>query len=218
MDIKKKDLKKNIDLAEFFGIMLGDGNIYINKRSGHYLIRVFIGKREVDYRLYVSRLIKKIFGVTPKYYLFRQSEYVLYFNSKSIAYLLLDLGLVHGDKKRNKVRIPHWIFANSNYLKACIRGLVDTDDCLYKKYKYPKILQIEFYSGVLTLLLDFRRALIRLGFKVSRIIQRKNGAAPKCGIYSKEEVKRYCDEIGFKNPKHLNLIKKVMPRWCSGRA
>ena len=113
------------------------------------------------------------------------------------------------NKKKNKIRIPSWIYTNNDYLKACIRGLVDTDGCLYKKYKYPRILQIEFYSAIPTLLSDFRRIMMKLGFKVSKIIQRKNGAAPKCGIYSKRGVQKYCTTVGFKNPRYINLIKEV---------
>ena len=42
-------------------------------------------------------------------------------------YTLNNFGIKPGNKKQNNVGIPNWIFDSKKYLRACIRGLIDTD-------------------------------------------------------------------------------------------
>jgi len=54
---------KNENLAEFIGLMLGDGNLYSQKSTSNYQIRIaFNSEKEYDYLLFVKNLIKKIFS------------------------------------------------------------------------------------------------------------------------------------------------------------
>jgi hypothetical protein len=83
---KKRGLKlpkePSEELAEFIGIVLGDGNIFSYKKGkkiGYYSIRI-AGDSKYNYlKEYVSDLIKKLFNVSPKYHKLknRNVEYIL---------------------------------------------------------------------------------------------------------------------------------------------
>jgi len=47
-------------------------------------------------------------------------------------------GLKHGNKKSSNVRIPELVFSDNNYLRACVRGIFDTDGTVFPKYTNPK--------------------------------------------------------------------------------
>src|SRR3989344_6006977 len=55
--------KKNERLAEFFGIMLGDGNIYVQKKTGNYQIRIAFNGDERSYIDYVNELFYNLFKI-----------------------------------------------------------------------------------------------------------------------------------------------------------
>ncbi|MBI4035707.1 LAGLIDADG family homing endonuclease [Candidatus Daviesbacteria bacterium] len=60
---------------------------------------------------------------------------------------LTSKGLSLGNKVCLQVGVPNWILSKEDYIKACIRGLIDTDGSFVlhrytikgKIYTYPKI-------------------------------------------------------------------------------
>lgn len=196
--------------AELIGIMLGDGNIYVDPATGQYQVRITGHENEADYlKEHVAVLLSECFRVKSRtYHHSTRKGITLYVYSKRLVSDLLKLGLKAGNKKINRVSIPNWIWKDNACMIACIRGLIDTDGCVYKKYSNPKILQIEYYSAIPSLLNDLRKALKKLGFKVSKITAGKR-ETPKCGIYAKDEVIRYCGVIGFNNPKYKLMTQHI---------
>jgi len=109
-------------LAEFIGIMLGDGNLYQNKEKGHYMIRItghLIDDKE-HHELHVRSLFLDLFKKEMRVKCYKDRR-VLYYYGKEIFNQLLDFGLISGNKLKNNIKIPEWIFANKGYIKACIR-------------------------------------------------------------------------------------------------
>ena len=53
-------------------------------------------------------------------------------HSLKLINFLEDKGFKPGNKIKNKLRIPSWIKNNRKFLKACLRGLYDTDGSVYK--------------------------------------------------------------------------------------
>lgn len=49
----------------------------------------------------------------------------------SLVEFLLSQGLIRGDKIKGGMKIPGWILRKPAYTVACVRGLMDTDGCLY---------------------------------------------------------------------------------------
>ena len=134
--------EKNEELAEFLGILLGDGNL--NKSSNCITI---VGSLEEDsyYRFHVMPLIKRLFQISPKLRN-RNDRNAIYidFNSKEIMdYLTNSIGLVRGNKINAK--IPNLIKNDVSLIPSFLRGLFDTDGCFKfskqgsQKNYYPRI-------------------------------------------------------------------------------
>lgn len=204
--IEIKVPEKNEKLAELIGIILGDGNISYRKgkKLGVYQVNI-AGHKELDkeYHLnYVLPLFEELFGVKPaeKLSKIKNGRYVVV-SSKRVVNFFVDNGLKHGDKIKNQTTIPLWIKENDSYLKACLRGLFDTDGCIYKLTNQNSH-QIGFTNKNQTLLNDVRNGLLSIGIGVSKITKGKDIVITK-----KSELSKFLNEVGFSNSKHLNKVK-----------
>jgi intein/homing endonuclease len=193
----------SIILAEMVGIILGDGNLW-EKEGGYYYVRICGDSiKDKDYLInYVCPLFKKLFGVSPNIIKHKtHNELFLSKGNKDIIFTLKKFGLKTGDKIKNDVGIPDWVFDSKDYLKACIRGLVDTDGSVCpitgRNYSY-----IWFSSNIPRLRSDFSKAMALLGIQTSKWNYKK-GHAPEVYIGSKKSIERFFKEVGFSNLKHL---------------
>ena len=91
------------DLAEFWGIMAGDG--YMNKYGQYFSLAEIAGDSRLDREyllLYVNHLIKRLFNINPSL-CFKKNENTMYLRIMSKGFLeYLDFG-----QERNK-RLP-WL-------------------------------------------------------------------------------------------------------------
>lgn len=187
------------ELAEIIGIMLGDGNIW--ERKGFYYVRIAgHSKNDREYLLkHVKPLFKNIFNIKMGIYKHKSNnELFLTKGSKDLVFTLKYYGLKSGDKIKKGNRIPKWIFESDDYIKACIRGLIDTDGTVLpitgRPYSY-----IWFTSGNYHLREDFENAMKKLGYKIAKW---NHNGTPETYIGRKELIRKYYKEIGFNNPKH----------------
>lgn len=194
------------ELAEFIGIMLGDGGVSQGQ------ISITLGyTTDKDYVPYIRRLIYKLFTAKTSLYRSTSQDFIrIRVSGINLVKNLLILGLVKGNKvKHPQFDVPYWIFDDRRYIKACIRGLIDTDGCVHKKTRKEKN-GIEYRSIGIThssCSTPLQNSIIRLfnilGFKVSR----SGTTIYLCG---REQVTRYIKEIGFSNPKHLKRYKNFL--------
>ncbi|MEK9194307.1 MAG: LAGLIDADG family homing endonuclease [Patescibacteria group bacterium] len=192
---KRKDVsvprKYTSQLAEFFGIMLGDGAL------SHFQVVVTLGDKEMEYAKYVAKLIKDVFVVNPKISIRRTGYKDVYFGSVDVTNWLFREGLVR-NKVKSQVDAPSWIFKNKRFIKGFVRGFFDTDGSVYR-LKYG--IQISFSNSSAPLLRSLNHMLNHLGYKESRI------SGVRFYITKRSDVKRFFKEIAPKNPKHLNRFK-----------
>lgn len=204
---KAPNLSEN--LAELCGIILGDGHLeyyqdgkkirsYGLTVTGHSLEDLNFLKK------HVNNLIKQLFDYSSRYKgsSTKQAIYLIV-NGKKLVEFFTEIGIKSGNKKTHNQGIPNWILDNENYLKACLRGLIDTDGSIHYISKNNRNLRICFTSYIPKLIDDVRNAFLKLGFHPSKII--------KCNqifLTRKENIQRYIDTIGFNNDKHLNRIKR----------
>ena len=180
------------DLAEFFGIMMGDGHINPNQ------VIVTLGTKELDYVNYVSNLMEKIFYTKPSIFTrpspVKNNKYRnVYFGSVVAVKWLREKGLVQ-NKVKSQVDIPQWIFSKNTFMRAFTRGFFDTDGSIYK-LKFG--IQISFTNHSLPLLKSLHRLLIKLGYSPSRISGNK-----RIYITRVQDVKKFFREIQPQNSKH----------------
>lgn len=189
------NLKISEKLAELLGIITGDGNIYIDKSSGVYQVKICLdAKTEIDYALeFVLPLLQDVLQTLCSWYFGLKNEIFVYFNRKDATMIIKDLV----DKKK----IPSFLWDNDKLLKAYIRGLIDTDGSVFSKTTNKSIAQIEFYQKIESLTEDVRRALLKLGINCSKCMKKKTKYC--VGIYGKTEVEKYFNMIGFSNLKNL---------------
>ena len=203
--------RKSPELAEFVGIMLGDGNCQVIKEKSIYQIRIF-GHKEDDFEYlvhYISPLFEKLFGIKPSLKFPREKNaLVLFKQSKELVFTLQHFGIKAGNKTLNGTTIPKWIFEDKELLKACIRGLIDTDGCVCPKTTKHKTPTIWFNSASPKLRKSFEKAFKLLGYQVSKWSEKNKGTAKQCSIGKSSEVLRYYKEIGFHNSKHRNRFLK----------
>lgn len=207
----KRELKfpeKCEELAEFVGIMLGNGNMFSLNRPGVCLncIRV-VGNSltEKEYLFnFIKPLMESLFGARVCTYANNRHEIFLIVHGKALVKFMQKIGIVCGNKIKAKATIPMWISKNKRYLAACVRGLIDTDGSIYPlKPHYPNLLQICFKSKNPRLLEDMRISFKRLDYHPSKITWNK--------IYltRQAEIDRYVEEIRFSNSHHFERYLAV---------
>lgn len=202
---------KNEKLAEVIGAILGDGNVNYYKKGkkiGVYQIKIAGDSRlDKDYHMiYLNNLFFELFGLNGKEILSKiGNTRFINFSSKKLVEFFIKEGLKSGDKIENQVTIPEWIWGKNAYLKACLRGLIDTDGSIFKmSNKDPKLMRIGFTNHNKTLLEDTRKTFIILGFHPSKIINNR-----QFYLSRQEEISKYLKEIGFSNKKHQDRLLRL---------
>jgi len=201
-------LKPSTQVAEIIGTILGDGSL--SEKNGAYVVSICgHSKDDKEYLLnFVKKLFEKVFNIELKHRYHRsRNEIILYVYNKRVVEELKNLGLPCGNKKKNNVEIPKWVFKNSSFLKACIRGLIDTDGSVFPKTTNAHLPQIEFSSKIPKLRNSFIKGLKKLGFNPSRPHSKDNR---NVGLYSRRDVYKYIKEIGFNNLKHKLKIERIL--------
>lgn len=204
---KQKPIKEphySEKLAEFTGIILGDGSI-----SKKQIIITLHKKDDREYGNFITNLIEKLFNVPVGTYNKENINAVNYIVSrkKLVEFCIDKLGLKTGNKVKQQVDIPKWIKENKKYSIACVRGLMDTDGCVFKhtyksngkEYSYKKISFTNYSKplreSVHTILSDNK---ITSRFSQGRDVR----------IDSKKDVHKYFQTFGSNNPKHLKKYKE----------
>lgn len=195
--------QRSCDLAEFVGIMLGDGHL-----ARYQLIITLHAETDKQYSLFVSSLIKNLFNVPVKIHRRQGSQaLVLIVSRVELVKLCKKIGLIAGDKIKNQIDIPAWIKKSEKYSISCLRGLVDTDGCVFshryrsgsRYYAYKKISFTSYSEPLRRSVFDIMK---RIGLK-PRFAQRRDIRLDRKGC-----VRRYFDVVGTNNPKHLNRFAR----------
>ena len=188
------------ELAEFIGIVLGDGCISQRQIaiSLHY-------KDDKAYSKYVVSLIKKLFSVPIGVYYCKKDSVIDFVVSRTelVRYCTGKLGLKKGSKVKQQVDIPEWVKRNKEYLIACVRGLVDTDGCIFQhKYKvngkwyfYKKLAFSNRSKPLLKSVFDFLK-MLNMNPRITR-----DGKDVR--LESKQGLRLYFSIINSHNPKYL---------------
>jgi len=194
-------INKNKCLAELVGIILGDGSFFINKKVAE--LDIAFNLSEENYCNYVKRLLERTINSNVRKKYEKKSNCVhLRIGKRKITEKLLSVSLiVSGNKIKNQVTIPNWIWENVEFLKYCIKGLIDTDGSLYRlRPHWPNLFQLSFKNNNKRLLEDVRKAIVILGFKPSRVF------GNRIVITRQDEIKKYFKVVGTNNLKYSPVV------------
>src|SRR3989344_308793 len=135
--------KPSPQLAEFAGIMIGDGGMTKNQ------IIITVGRVDEDYSYYIEKLLKRLFSVRVSRYYLKNSACISIVVSRRELVLFCNqvLGLKIGNKLKQNLDIPAWVKGTLNFEINCVRGLIDTDGCIFnevhkiksKTYSYKRL-------------------------------------------------------------------------------
>lgn len=184
-------------LAEFIGIMLGDGCL-----SSQFQVGVsFNAETDAAYGRYLQRLFRGLFGLTAT--IQRRTDthgWTVVGSSRALVEYLQAVGLVRGSKVAHQVDVPSWIWTRRSYQKACLRGLMDTDGSIYR---YRHCVYGHRYCHVALCFTNHSKPLLK---SVERILTRFDFCprVRRYGVYlhRQDEIQRYFRAIGSQNPKH----------------
>ncbi len=186
------------ELAEFFGILLGDGSVT------KYYTKVHLNLiADKGYEDKVCKLIDKIFSNVNLCIMQRPARgtYEIQISSKEVSDYIFSIGF---DPKTRT--IPFWIISNVDFTKRTIRGLFDTEGSigikkLSGKSKVSIYKQLTFTNKNSNILNFITQSLERLGYKPNK------NATRNVYISNAKDIKRYFQDIGTSNPKLEKKLK-----------
>jgi len=181
------EFTKNGDLAEFIGVVLGDGHIHKFQRTES--LAIFSNANNPGFIQRYADLLERIFKKRPcvapsdkKGGCVRIRIY-----QKNIS---KRLGIPTGARKDAKIKIPQWILKNKAYLIRCLRGLYEAEGS-FSVHKPTSTYKFFFSNKNETLLYFVYQALKDLGFYSNR-------SGYKVQISRKEEVYKCKKLIQFR--------------------
>ncbi len=236
IELSNNDIRRGIrlptiltkELAEFMGIMVGDGHLgyykgrYSNgKKYVTYQIKIACNKREDLYISYIRNLFYSLFGMQLSYIQDGAPGAILLSrDSKAILGFLNTICEIPLNSKTATVSVPNLIKnATPSIICAFLRGLADTDfslafkDRTHKGHNYP-VLRGSFRSE--NLIRDLETIFQNLGFiycvtyNQRRYDKRKAGYNTISSIYlnGRKNFGKWLDLIGFSNPKFQDKVEK----------
>lgn len=204
----------NSELAEFVGILLGDGSIGIYKsRSGNreliqYRVQITCNSvDDKDYIKYLENLFNHLFSIKPRKS-FRDIKTcdLRTFGRSLVEFLTNNVGLELAPKKGRAI-IPDRYLDNDLELDI-LRGYFDTDGSVVITNNngtiYPRL---EMKICPSPMKDQFINILKRRGFRfgVYTIINNE----VRIQMNGRSQLEKWIKEIGFHNQKHLDKIKKL---------
>jgi len=215
---QKKSHRKNVilpkyssKLAEFFGIMMGDGGI-----NNLWQATITVNSvKDTNYSLFISHLCKELFGIRPAMRKRKErNALVISLASTSVVDFLVSKGLSRGNKLKNGLKIPKWILENKKYRKLCVRGLIDTDGCIFV---HTHRVSGKIYRNIGLCFTSYSPELIFQVAKIFaefKIVPHISSSGRDIYLYRADDVAAYLKTFNTSNDR----IRSVYKKWKDARA
>ena len=204
--------KKSAKLAEFLGILIGDGHL-----SEYQCSLATNSITDIQHAEFVKSTAKNIFGIESKVTLRKsQNAVTVVMSSRSLVLFLEKHGMPIGNKIIKNIGVPEWIKEDLQFKKSFLRGLFDTDGSIFLDHHRIKSKDYFHLGWAVTsyssqLRGDIFQILEELGFRPTCRDTQKS-----VYIRRRKEVVRYFEQIGSHNNKHLTRFKNFVgrvPKW-----
>lgn len=202
-------------LAEFVGIMLGDGHIGIyntkfkDKIKVHRTLKVTLDSRNKEYASYVSQLLSEVL-LTEIHHSYKKTENAVDLathKKELLDFALNDLGLAQSPKW-NKMKIPEK-YSSGELSLYVLKGLFDTDGCLSVfNNNGTSYSRIEIRLCPSPAQEQINKILNEYNFIYT--IQNLERGKSRIRISGKNQLQKWFNLIGSANPIHLNKAKKLI--------
>jgi hypothetical protein len=119
-------LQPSEEVAYFWGIFSGDGSLSQFPRT--QCLCIACDSSHVDLILTYSNLLQKLLEKRVGTYQRRNCTYLRVYGKV----LSEKTGFPCGTKSKNGFALPEWIWTDKTYLRAFVRGLIETDGGFYQ--------------------------------------------------------------------------------------
>ncbi len=207
--------------AELLGLVFGDGSVTYRKgtKSVRFQLRGDATTDREHYETFIIPLCNELIGhavlgkavslITDR----KNNCFGITVESPKLKAFFELLGFPIGEK--NELPIPLWIKENSEFAKAFVRGLFDTDGCIYYRKNNTsksKLHSVGFVSIVSTsknLVFDVSEILTKEKIKHYCTIGKKTNGEKTCYRVQvfKPHVLEFMEIIGSHNPKHITKFQ-----------
>jgi len=184
-------------LAEFVGIILGDGGI-----SDYQISITFNRQTDREYSLFLQKIVKRLFSISSSVISTKSDKGDnVVISSKSLVEFLENMGFKRGSKVRHQINLPVWIWRDRNYQIACLRGMIDTDGSFYS---YHHKTYNKTYCNFAMCFTNHYKPLLESVYKILKILGLNPITSKDNRIYlhRKKDIDRYFSEVDTHNPKH----------------
>lgn len=191
--------KHSHKLAEFLGIMFGDGHL-----SQYQLSVTTNSETDRQHAYFVQELIATLFKlpskVTKKP---NQNALEIVASSKNLVTFIHELGMPIGNKLRAGLTIPYWVQSSKIFSRSFIRGLFDTDGCIYRDSHTINGKRYDHMGWTIT---SYSQSLVH---DILSLLKGWNYfptfKSPQKSVFIRRqaEIHRYFKEIGTSNKKHI---------------
>lgn len=198
-NLEANNMKNNAKLAEFVGIMLGDG--YISYPKNPRIKIAFNSIVDKDYLIIVYKLLQELFHtkIIVEHRKNENTSNLYMFERKVIRSIINEVGLVPSPKW-NRATIPSWVLEDKLELFV-LRGYFDTDGCVVQTNNngllYPRL---EMKVSPSPMQKQFITTLQRYEFNFGAYAIGKGKV--RIQLNGKKELEKWNKIIGFSNPKH----------------
>lgn len=193
--------QKSSLLAEFIGVLLGDGSI------NEHQVRIYNNnKTDRNYAYFIKKIISNLFKMPSTITVRDKNTIIVTASSKNLVDYLVKCGMKKGDKILNGADVPEWILKDKEFSKSCLRGLMDTDGGIYfhnhitqgNRYRHMGLC---FTSHSKTLLNSVHKIFLGLNLNC------KISGGRRIFIYDRKEIGKYMEIIGSHNSKHIERFR-----------
>ncbi|MCF7799229.1 LAGLIDADG family homing endonuclease [Candidatus Woesearchaeota archaeon] len=199
------------EIAELLRALAGDGFIgNYGTRNNQFIVEMTGDNRyEQEYFLYLNAIMQKIEQKQPSVRNPKGNVLTMrYYSKKLFTYFNKQHSFPVG--KKEHILVPQEILKSNNLMRHFIRGLLDTDGCVFfdkrKGYTkpYPRLI---IYTTSHNLFKEVGSYLQKY-FKIhTRIIKRKQSKTSYIiELYGHKQLEQWKKIIGFSNLKHIRKL------------
>lgn len=188
-------------LAEFIGILLGDGSINRSQISIYNN-----NKTDRDYAHLIKRMIRDLFKIDATISVRDKNTIIVTASGKNLIHFLVACGMKEGNKMLNGADVPKWILRNKEFTRHCLRGLIDTDGGIYFHNHITKGIRYRHMGLCFT---SHSKLILNSAYKMFlrfNLNCRISGGR-HVYIYDRKEVDKYMQMIGSNNTKHIKRFR-----------
>ena len=179
-------LKRNGDLAELIGVLLGDGHLQKFPRTERLLI--FSNSNNLGFIRRYTNLVEKLFK--KKTYVYKQGGQNCTRISLYQKCISQRLGIPTGARGMLSITVPEWVLENRGYVVRYLRGLYEAEGSL-SHHEPTCTHKLNFSNMNASMLKNVFSLMYRLGFHPHR-------DAKRVQLSRKEEVRQAVELLQFR--------------------